>query len=72
MLQDSPKTGTGDLLISVQAIEPLKIPIPNIKTTQQIEIFLKNKNYQAIDTLVYEQYDLNKDEIVFIENFQCN
>ncbi|MDR3272810.1 MAG: type II restriction endonuclease, partial [Flavobacteriaceae bacterium] len=29
MLQDSPKTGTGDLLISVQAIEPLKIPMPD-------------------------------------------
>lgn len=25
-MKDSPKTGTGDLLISVQAIEPLKIP----------------------------------------------
>ena len=26
MLQDSPKTGTGDLLISVQAVKPLRIP----------------------------------------------
>ena len=27
LLKDAPKTGTGDLLISVQAIEPLRIPI---------------------------------------------
>ena len=27
LMKDAPKTGTGDLLISVQAIEPLKIPI---------------------------------------------
>lgn len=26
LMKDSPKTGTGDLLVSVQAIEPLKIP----------------------------------------------
>lgn len=26
-MKDSPCTGTGDLLISVQAIEPLKIPM---------------------------------------------
>ena len=31
MLQEAPKTGTGDLLISVQAIEPLKIPVPVTK-----------------------------------------
>lgn len=29
MLQGSPTTGTGDLLISVQAMNPLCIPIPN-------------------------------------------
>ena len=29
MLQGSPTTGTGDLLISVQAINPLRIPIPS-------------------------------------------
>lgn len=26
LLKDAPKTGTGDLLISVQAVEPLLIP----------------------------------------------
>ena len=28
LLQDAPTTGTGDLLVSVQAIEPLLIPLP--------------------------------------------
>ena len=27
MFKDSPKTGTGDLLVSVQAIEPILIPM---------------------------------------------
>ena len=27
LLKDAPMTGTGDLLISVQAVEPIKIPI---------------------------------------------
>ena len=27
LLKDAPKTGTGDLLISVQAVEPIKIPM---------------------------------------------
>jgi hypothetical protein len=66
MLQDSPKTGTGDLLISVQAIEPLKIPIPNIETEQQVERLLQAKEYKAIDKLVYQLYGLNAEEIGFI------
>ncbi|HFK5599029.1 TPA: TaqI-like C-terminal specificity domain-containing protein, partial [Elizabethkingia anophelis] len=37
ILKDSPKTGTGDLIISVQAIEPLLIPIPNHEELSHIE-----------------------------------
>jgi hypothetical protein len=68
MLQDSPKTGTGDLLISVQAIEPLKIPIPNTEIKQLVEVLLQDKDYQEIDKLVYEIYKLNEEEIEFIES----
>ena len=35
LLKDAPKTGTGDLLISVQAVEPIKIPIPD-ETTKSL------------------------------------
>src|SRR5690606_4903195 len=38
LLRDAPQTGTGDLLISVQAIEPLLIPIPN---SYEDEVFSK-------------------------------
>jgi hypothetical protein len=68
ILQDAPKAGTGDLMISVQAIEPLKIPIPDIETEQKIEKLLQNKDYEAIDKLVYEIYGLDEDEIYVIES----
>jgi hypothetical protein len=68
MMQDSPKTGTGDLLISVQAIEPLKVPIPNTKTEQLIEKLLLTEEYAVIDLLIYELYGLNEEEIGFIES----
>ncbi|MDR3189196.1 MAG: class I SAM-dependent DNA methyltransferase [Prevotellaceae bacterium] len=68
MLQDAPKTGTGDLLISVQAIEPLRIPIPNIEIEQKIENLLQAKEYQVIDKIVYDIYNLTKEEIGFIES----
>lgn len=68
MLQDSPKTGTGDLLISVQAIEPLKIPIPDIDKEQKIEKLLDNGDYQAIENIVFSLYRLKADEITFIES----
>ncbi|MDR1022737.1 MAG: Eco57I restriction-modification methylase domain-containing protein [Prevotellaceae bacterium] len=67
MLQDSPKTGTGDLLISVQAIEPIKIPIPDFETKQQIEKMLQIEDYQNIDDIVYNIYKLSEEEIEFIE-----
>ena len=60
LLKDSPQTGTGDLLISVQAIEPLKIPIPNIETKAKIEnlidsIHIKSMldNELIINKLIY-------------------
>ena len=73
LLQDSPKTGTGDLLISVQAVEPLKIPVPNEKTEKEIcsladFVLADDKTKEAeIDSLVYELYGLNEEEIAFIE-----
>lgn len=77
----SPKTGTGDLIISVQALNPLRIPVPNEK--QEIEICalfdriieLKKQNSSAdttdlenqIDKLVYKLYDLTEEEIKIVE-----
>jgi len=68
MLQEAPKTGTGDLLISVQAIEPLEIPVPVTVDLIKIETLLEEKEYNAIDKLVYELYRLTNEEINFIES----
>jgi hypothetical protein len=68
MLHDAPKTGTGDLLISVQAIEPLKIHVPDEKIEQEVEKLIHLQNYQAIDNLIYRIYDLSEDEVRFIES----
>ena len=75
LLKDSPKTGTGDLLISVQAIEPVKIPVPEYETENRLNIIfdeiingcltaeLENK----INSIVYDLYNLSDEEIMFIE-----
>ncbi|MCF8378614.1 MAG: Eco57I restriction-modification methylase domain-containing protein [Bacteroidales bacterium] len=77
----APKTGTGDLIISVQAIEPLHVPIPSKEQeTQILNIFeqilaLKESNLIAdtesfekeIDKFVYELYGLTEEEIKIVE-----
>ena len=78
----SPKTGTGDLIISVQALNPLRVPIPTEKQENEICSLLdkiieaKKQNPTAqttdlenqIDQLVYQLYGLTEEEIKIIEN----
>ncbi|MCZ2131132.1 MAG: Eco57I restriction-modification methylase domain-containing protein [Bacteroidia bacterium] len=78
----SPKTGTGDLIISVQALNPLRIPIPTNEQENEICTLLdkiiefKNQNPSAdttdlenqIDQLVYNLYGLTEEEIKIVEN----
>lgn len=78
----SPKTGTGDLIISVQALNPLRLPIPTEKQEGEICTLLnkiieaKKQNPSAdttdlenqINQLVYQLYDLTEDEIKIIED----
>ncbi|WP_197091708.1 TaqI-like C-terminal specificity domain-containing protein, partial [Sphingobacterium endophyticum] len=78
LMKDSPKTGTGDLLISVQAIEPLKIPIPSVtiedSVSKIIDSILSNNQNGAdthqleneIDEIIYMLYDLDESERLFI------
>lgn len=78
ILKDSPKTGTGDLIISVQAIEPLLIPIPNHEELSHIEqIIDKISNSTEINHVIlekeinkylYNKLDLNDTEIKFIDS----
>jgi adenine-specific DNA-methyltransferase len=79
LMRDSPKTGTGDLLISVQAIEPLLIPIPEKeisflleKTVDEILIAINNQKpiseYEnKIDLIIYTMLGFTDQEIEFIE-----
>lgn len=81
LLQDAPKTGTGDLLISVQALEPICIPKLTLQD-QQPFIDLVDKILEAkqsdpnadttiletkIDLMVYKLYSLTYDEVLVID-----
>ena len=79
ILKNAPQTGTGDLLISVQAIEPLKIPIPDIIVEQRFNTLVDsiletcgNNDFvkeieNELDKMSYRIYDFNEEEIEFIE-----
>ena len=60
LLKDAPKTGTGDLLISVQAVEPIKIP--QLEDTTIFTTFLQqyiegNTNIEnEINSRIYKLY----------------
>lgn len=67
LLKDSPKTGTGDLLISVQAIEPLRIPLPkdpNIlgedSINEKSESFWMNYTYENYHLTIEERNYINE------------
>ncbi len=75
LMKDSPQTGTGDLLISVQAIEPLRVPLPDEKTDIYIGKIVDSliekhddKLEHEINKIVYSLYKLDKQEIAFIES----
>jgi len=49
-------------------LEKLNIPKPKNDLEHQIEKLLQEKDYQGIDKLVYELYNLNTEEIEFIDS----
>ncbi|MGI9345150.1 MAG: Eco57I restriction-modification methylase domain-containing protein, partial [Gammaproteobacteria bacterium] len=80
-LQTAPKTGTGDLLISVQALEPIHVPLLNCSEQQPFNDLVDriiaakqadpnadtSAQQAAIDRLVYDLYQLTPAEIQIIE-----
>ena len=78
LLKDSPKTGTGDLIISVQALEPIKIPIPSENEQKEYEIILQSilkcirngEDYssyeQQLESMVFDSYGLSESEREFV------
>jgi len=81
LFENSPKTGMGDLIISVQALEPLYVHYPDKVTEEQIVTILeqiliaKKENPQAdttllerqIDEIVFKLYDLTYEEVKVID-----
>ena len=77
LLKDAPKTGTGDLLVSVQAVDPIRIPII---TEEQNKLFsnllinlIKNNfdsEIEEINNTIFKLYNLSYEEQRYImENF---
>ena len=74
LLKDAPKTGTGDLLVSVQAIEPIQIPQVgsemNLIFKRLLEELIKGEsltNEKEISRKIFKLYDLSLDEQSYIE-----
>lgn len=65
LLKDSPKTGTGDLIISVQALEPVKIPMLDANMQKPYERLL----FQILDCINedsdYTEYEEQLESLVF-------
>ena len=75
LLKDSPQTGTGDLLISVQAIEPIKIPLITNDLNSEFNKCIKeliNCNSSDIEKQVndkiFDLYNLTPVERKYIED----
>ena len=61
------KTGVGDMQIGAQNISLFPIPIPKAQYEQEIINLLKISDYQKVEKLINEIYQLSEDEIIFIE-----
>ncbi|MCR4942965.1 MAG: hypothetical protein K5986_00540 [Clostridium sp.] len=84
LLKDSPKTGTGDLIISVQALEPAKVPLLSGDEQKPYEKLLrlildcieKNDDYtgyeEQLDELVFNAYNLNARERDYVKSVVTN
>lgn len=80
LFETAPRTGMGDLIISVQALEPLLVYYPTDKELKKIEklvdeIIKKKKANQdttaiekEIDVLVYKFYELTYEEVKIVDN----
>ena len=73
LLKDAPKTGTGDLLVSVQAVDPIMIPIPNDSISrmlsEKLDILRVSESASVdneIDDIIFSLYHLSPEEIKFI------
>ena len=72
LLKEAPKTGTGDLLISVQAVEPIKVP--ELEDSSVFTTYMQRYTdgdaevEKEINAQIYTLYNLSQEEIEYIEN----
>ena len=75
LLRNAPKTGTGDLLISVQAIDPLYVPTcPDENLYNDYMTKIGDGDFTVEDSVeqsVFKLYNLDDVEIDYIVH-QCN
>lgn len=77
LLKDAPKTGTGDLLVSVQAVAPVRIPKVSITTNEKCKTVLNSlchegnpKKEEELNQMIFEIYGLSSDERAYVaDNF---
>ena len=75
LLKDSPKTGTGDLLVSVQAIEPAYIPYYAQYERQLLSLLdiqrtnPSDKAEKEINDIVFKMYDLSPKERDYVTQY---
>ncbi|AAQ66010.1 type IIS restriction endonuclease, putative [Porphyromonas gingivalis W83] len=75
LLKDSPKTGTGDLLISIQAVEPIKVPPITETLIRSFKALLTNvcqigteEQETSINHQIFSLYNLSEEEQRYIKN----
>lgn len=72
LLNGAPRTGTGDLLISVQAVEPVKVPViddSDESFSDLVRRFITNPSSELdyeIDNIIFDLYGLSPDEREYI------
>ena len=74
LLNGAPRTGTGDLLISVQAVEPVRVPVIDDSDeafSLLIKRFINNPSIELddeIDNVIFDLYGLSPDEREYVVN----
>lgn len=74
LLKDAPKTGTGDLLISVQAVEPLLVPFiaEDSYYSAILNMILSESDTKLesdVAEKIYQLYGLSEDEKQYIKSY---
>ena len=74
LLSGAQRPGKGDLLISVQAVEPIRIPVidvPDEIFSDLVRRFITNPSNEMdeeIDNIIFNLYGLNSEEREYIVN----